>query len=169
MIRLKEITMEDAQQVLEFELMNKDFFERFVLPRGDSYLTPEGIQQSIKIMNERREEDEYYLYLLKNEGNSIVGRINLFNVDRHKGTAEIGFRVAESEAGKGLVSEAVSQISSVASGFLGLVALEAVVMEGNKASERVLEKCGFIQVEHLAGHLLFKGESSNANLYRKKL
>ncbi|OCA90821.1 hypothetical protein A8F94_02810 [Bacillus sp. FJAT-27225] len=169
MIELREITMKDALELLQFELKNKLFFEKFVPPRAEDYLTLAGIQKSISSMLESRETDEYYLFLIINNQDRIVGRAKVFTIDRVKGSAEIGFRIAEDQAGKGIMSQAVTQLEKIASMRLGLWMLEAVVMEGNLASKRVLEKSGFRSERFMEKALLFNGEKRDAFLYKKEL
>lgn len=62
------------------------------------------------------------LQLVDGEG-AVVGRVNL--VDVADGEAELGYRVAESAAGRGLATSAVRQVCGLAGGAYGLRALRA--------------------------------------------
>lgn len=57
--------------------------------------------------------------------------------------AEVGYMLLTQHQGKGYGSESLRTVMSYAFDTLGMCALKAVVTEGNLASCRVLEKCGF--------------------------
>ena len=58
--------------------------------------------------------------------------------------AEVGYMLLTKHQGKGYGSESLRTVMSYARDVLGLRALKGVVTEGNIASCRVLEKCGFV-------------------------
>ena len=72
---------------------------------------------------------------------SIVGRFNLYDLDN--GAAEVGYRVAERVAGRGVATEALSNLCRKAADDHGLRTLTAGTSPANVASQRVLEKAGF--------------------------
>ncbi|MGY4494402.1 GNAT family N-acetyltransferase [Pseudomonas sp. TE3610] len=57
--------------------------------------------------------------------------------------AEVGYMLLTQHQGKGYGSESLRTVMSYAFDTLGMGTLKAVVTEGNLASCRVLEKCGF--------------------------
>jgi ribosomal-protein-alanine N-acetyltransferase len=63
--------------------------------------------------------------------------------DVYRGTAEIGYWLAEPFWGKGIVTDAIRAIVPVAFEESGIVRLQAGIFSNNPASMRVLEKCGF--------------------------
>lgn len=73
-----------------------------------------------------------------------VGAIGLILYDDvYRGTAEIGYWLGEPLWGRGLMTEAVGCLTQWALGEFGLRRLWTGVFEHNKASMRVLEKCGY--------------------------
>lgn len=58
-------------------------------------------------------------------------------------TAEIGYWLGEAYWGKGIATEAASMMTDYAIADLGYKKLFAAVLAPNKASMRVLEKCGY--------------------------
>ena len=64
------------------------------------------------------------------------------DVQRH--SAEVGYWLGEPHWGRGITTRAVAAIVDYAFGHFDLVRLYAYVFEGNVASERVLEKNGFV-------------------------
>jgi [ribosomal protein S5]-alanine N-acetyltransferase len=65
--------------------------------------------------------------------------------DVYRGTAEIGYWLAEPLWGRGIMSEAVGAIVPVAFSSFAIIRLQAGIFSGNPASMRVLEKNGFIR------------------------
>lgn len=63
--------------------------------------------------------------------------------DGNRREAEIGYWIAKSFWGRGLIPEAVSALLSRAFRDLGLDAVWCVHYDGNAKSKRVCEKCGF--------------------------
>jgi RimJ/RimL family protein N-acetyltransferase len=63
--------------------------------------------------------------------------------DVYRGTAEIGYWLAEPFWGKGIVTDAIRAIVPVVFEESGIVRLQAGIFSNNPASMRVLEKCGF--------------------------
>ncbi len=65
--------------------------------------------------------------------------------DVYRGTAEIGYWLAEPFWGKGIVTDAVRALVPVIFDQPGIIRIQAGVFSNNPASMRVLEKCGFVR------------------------
>jgi ribosomal-protein-alanine N-acetyltransferase len=59
------------------------------------------------------------------------------------GRGDIGYWVGEPFQGKGYATKAVARALAIAFGEMGMEKVEACAFLGNRASRRVLEKCGF--------------------------
>jgi ribosomal-protein-alanine N-acetyltransferase len=74
----------------------------------------------------------------------VVGRFNLYDlVDE---TAEVGYRVAEDVAGRGVATSTLRTLCRLAAEQYGLRTLKAKTSNENVASQRVLEKAGFVSL-----------------------
>jgi len=62
-----------------------------------------------------------------------------------KGTVEIGYGINPGYEGKGLMTEAVTAVVNWAAEQPGVLSIEAETEPNNIASQRVLEKAGFIR------------------------
>ena len=81
-------------------------------------------------------------YVLVAEDGSVLGRFNLvFAGDR---TAELGYRVAQDVAGRGVATATVRDLCELAAARYGLRTLRAAVSRTNAASQKVLTKAGFV-------------------------
>ena len=63
--------------------------------------------------------------------------------DVYRKSAEIGYWLGEDYQGRGIATEAVRALVPVAFEQFAIIRLQAGVFSANKASMRVLEKCGF--------------------------
>ncbi len=93
-------------------------------------------------------------YVLVAEDGSVLGRFNLVFVE--DGTAELGYRVAQHVAGRGVATAAVRELCRLAAAGHGLRTLKAATARENVASQKVLTKAGFVPVgpadpAHLGG------------------
>ncbi|MFN8134152.1 MAG: GNAT family protein [Bacteroidales bacterium] len=77
--------------------------------------------------------------------NEYVGNISLVPcADVHRMSAEIGYFIGEPYWNKGIVTRAVNLITDYGFNTLGIARIQTGVFEYNLASQRVLEKCGFM-------------------------
>jgi RimJ/RimL family protein N-acetyltransferase len=139
----------DAQALLEFELANREWFERHIDPRPPQFYSPQGVASHIADYLERHAAGNWHPCVVLDQQGRIAGRANLKDIDRGAGRAEIGYRIAQSAAGKGLATAALQHLVSLASTHWRLKEVFAEVTADNEASARVLEKCGFVRGELL--------------------
>src|SRR4051794_12305814 len=139
MPHLEPLRPDHASAVLAFELANRTYFAGFISDRGDAFFDEftERYGELLASMETRR--DAYYV--LVDDDGSILGRFNLFGID--DGTAEVGYRVAEPVAGRGLATAGVRELCRLASSEHGVRTLRARATRENVASQRVLLKAGF--------------------------
>jgi ribosomal-protein-alanine N-acetyltransferase len=83
-------------------------------------------------------------YVLAAEGGSVLGRFNLY--DFEGGTAELGYRVAQHVAGRGVATATVRELCRLPAVRHGLRTLRAATSHENVASQRVLARAGFVPV-----------------------
>ena len=98
----------------------------------------------------------------------LVGSIS---VERKDGdghnTGELGYMILTPWWSKGIGTEAVRQMCRIAFENLGVEQLSATVLEGNRASERVLEKNGFRLEEKMVGAVAKGGTLMDVRVYLK--
>ena len=89
------------------------------------------------------------------------------NADVHRLTAEMGYWLAESFWGRGIMSETARAFSDFAFEAFGLVPIYAEPYEGNIASCRVLEKAGFALEGRMRRNVIKDGRILDQYLYAK--
>lgn len=155
-IYIRTLCRDDAAALLEFELDNRAWFELHVEARHPTFYTLQGVGQHIDEYLEAHARGQWHPCVILHEG-AIAGRANLKDIDAAAGCAEVGYRIAEHAIGKGLATRAVRHLMALASSAWRLDRLKADVTVHNAASGKVLEKCGFVQGEHLPQLALVNG------------
>jgi [ribosomal protein S5]-alanine N-acetyltransferase len=97
----------------------------------------------------------------------IVGRVTLSNIVRGPfQSCNLGYWVSQVENGRGMATTAVGDIKSVAFVDLDLHRIEAGTLLENIASQRVLERNGFIRFEVAPGYLNIAGTWQDHAMYQ---
>ncbi|TQJ37596.1 GNAT family N-acetyltransferase [Streptomyces sp. NBC_00080] len=140
MPELKRLHAGHAPAVLAFELANRAYFAASVSDRGDEFY--DQFTDRFSALLAEQEAGICAFYVLVGEDGSVLGRFNLY--DLKDGTAELGYRVAQHVAGRGVATATVRELCRLAAGRHGLRTLRAGTSRENVASQKVLTKAGFV-------------------------
>ncbi|GAB2769596.1 GNAT family N-acetyltransferase [Streptomyces daliensis] len=131
-----------APAVLAFELANRAYFAASVSDRGDAFF--DRFTDRYHALLAEQEAGSCAFHVLAAEDGSVMGRFNLY--DFEDGAAELGYRVAQHAAGRGLATATVRELCRLAATRYGLSTLRAATAHENAASQKVLVKAGFVPV-----------------------
>jgi len=137
---LQRLRADHAPAVLAFELANRAYFAASISDRGDAYYEQFADRHRALLAEQDAGIGAYHV-LVAGDG-SILGRFNL--IFAGEGTAELGYRVAQHAAGRGVATAAVGELCQLAATQYGLHTIRAAVSQQNAASEKVLVKAGFV-------------------------
>ena len=137
---LQRLRAGHAPAVLAFERANRAYFAAFISDRGDEFY--DQFTEQHNAMLAEQEAGTGAFYVLVAEDGSVLGRFNLYRLQ--DGTAELGYRVAERVAGRGVATAAVRELCRLAVSRHGLRELRAATSNANVASQKVLTKAGFV-------------------------
>ena len=140
MPELQRLHAGHAPAVLAFELANRDYFAASISDRGDEFFDQYADRH--RALLAEQEAGTCACYVLVAEDGSVLGRFNLYDVG--DGTADLGYRVAQDVAGRGVATAAVRELCGLAAARHGLRTLRAATSHENAASQRVLAKAGFV-------------------------
>lgn len=101
------------------------------------------------------------LAIERREDGAVIGDLVLFHLDAVSGTAEIGWVVSPSAAGRGLATEAVRALVDTAFEVYGLRRLVARIDAENARSIALAERVGMRREAHLVENEWFKGRWSD--------
>ncbi len=139
---LQRLRADHAPALLAFELANRAYFAASISDRGDEFF--EQFTERHSDLLAEQEAGVGAFYLLVGEDGSVLGRFNLYRIE--DGTAELGYRVAQQVAGRGVATASVREMCRLAAEQYGLRTLRAAVTHENVASQKVLTKAGFVAV-----------------------
>ncbi len=131
-----------ASALLAFERENRAYFAASVPDRGDDYFA--RFDERLRGLLAEQEAGVCYFHVLVGAEDEVLGRINLMDVA--DGAAELGYRIAERAAGRGLATRAVRKLCDLAANSYGLTFLRAATTLDNAASRAVLARSGFAVV-----------------------
>ncbi|MFE6223440.1 GNAT family N-acetyltransferase [Streptomyces sp. NPDC057854] len=137
---LELMRADHAPALLAFERENRAYFAAHVPDRGDAYFADFDARHRA-LLDEQENEGTIRFHVLVAEDGAILGRINL--IDLADGAAELGYRIAESAAGRGLATRGVLEVCRLALEEYGLRRLYAKASPDNAASRAVLARVGF--------------------------
>jgi ribosomal-protein-alanine N-acetyltransferase len=140
MPELERLNAGHAPAVLAFELANRAYFAAFISDRGDEFFDQFTDRHSALLAEQEAGLGAFYVLVA--EDGSILGRFNLFFAG--DGTANLGYRVAQHVAGRGVATAAVRELCQLAVAQHGLRTLKAATSHENAASQKVLAKAGFV-------------------------
>lgn len=136
---------QDAEDLFQFECENRTFFEKILPSRGKDYYHFKYFRMRHSELLKEQDDNTSFFYLIKNNLDDIVGRINLVDIDKNKRKAHLGYRVGESFTRKGIADKAVKLLLQEAP-KLNIREIHAKTTSNNIASQKVLEKNCFKQI-----------------------
>lgn len=139
MVKLERLRPDHADALLAFERANRAYFARIIPDRGDAYFAEFAAR--LEALLAEQDAGVCHFHVVLDEGGELIGRINL--MDAEGGSAELGYRVGESAAGRGVATAAVAEICRLSATAYDLTELTARTTLDNLASRTVLERNGF--------------------------
>ncbi len=142
MPELQFLRADHASAILAFETSNRSYFAESISDRGDAYFEQFAERYDALLADQDAGNGAYYV--LVTEDGAVLGRFNLVFVG--DGVAELGYRVAQQDSGRGVATSTVRDLCSLAASRHGIRTLRAATSRANVASQRVLLNAGFAEV-----------------------
>lgn len=142
MPELQRLRADHADAVLAFELANRAYFAARISDRGDEFYQHFSERYDALLAHQQAGGGAYHV--LVDDDGSVMGRFNL--IFGEADSAELGYRVAEKVAGRGVATMAVRQLCDLAAEAYGVRVIRAATSLDNFASQKVLTKAGFTLV-----------------------
>ncbi|HLN17365.1 MAG TPA: GNAT family N-acetyltransferase [Acidimicrobiales bacterium] len=149
MTQLQRLRADHGPMALAFELANRTYFAASVSDRGDEY--DEQFTERQSALLAEQDGGVGVFYVLVEEDGSVIGRCNL--AELHDGLAELGYRVAQRVAGRGVATGAVQELGRLAVSAYGRRMLRAAARHEHVASQKVLTMTGFVPGTWYQPHL----------------
>lgn len=142
MMRLERLRADHAPALLAFERENREYFARSISDRGDAYFVEFASLHRARLAEQ--DAGVCHFHVVVDDEGELIGRVNL--VDVEEGEAELGYRIGERAAGRGVATAAVKEVCRMAATEYRLATLAAVTTLDNVASMTVLGRNGFTVV-----------------------
>ena len=135
----------------------------------DAFPSPYTVEDAQKFISMCLRQKPYQVFAIEFEG-EYVGNIGLHRQDDvYRKTAELGYFIGESWWNRGIVTRAVNLICEYGFRELDIIKIFSGVFSFNTASQRVLEKCGFVREAVLRNAVIKNGEICDEIRYAKHL
>lgn len=151
---LRKITNDDVNEV--FELRSNPETMKYI-PRPLVKNTEDALEH-IAMIEEKIETNIGINWGITLKNNpKLLGIIGYYRLQPENYRAEIGYMLLPDFHGKGIIPEAVNRLIRYGFDDLKLHSIEAVIDPENFASEKVLQKCGFVKEAHLKEAEFYEG------------
>jgi ribosomal-protein-alanine N-acetyltransferase len=122
--------------------------------------------EHIKMINDAIEKNTGINWAVTIKGsNKLIGLIGHYRIQPENHRSEIGYMILPEYQGKGYVTESVKAILEYGFNQMNLHSIEAVIDPENFASEKVLQKLGFVKEAHLVENELWDGKYWDTVIY----
>ena len=95
----------------------------------------------------------------------LIGIIGHYKIQPENYRAEIGYMILPEYHGKGIVTEAIKVVVNYGFEDMQLHSIEAIIDPENRASERVLQKSGFVKEAHILENEFYEGKFLDTVIY----
>jgi ribosomal-protein-alanine N-acetyltransferase len=139
------VRLDDVPAITDLTRANRDFLAPWEPVRDEAYFTEEAQLALVEAGLAAYERGTAVPHVIL-DGGELVGRINLNDVVRGPfQSCHLGYWVAQSANGRGVATAAVAVIARVAFEEMGLHRIQAGTLVHNAASQKVLERNGFVR------------------------
>ena len=122
----------------------------------------------IQMMEDKIETNEGINWAITLKGDDkMLGVIGHYRIKPEHYRAEVGYMILPEYHGKGITTEAVQCVVDYGFNTMQLHSIEGVIDPENEASQRVLQKCGFVKEAHFKENEFYDGKFIDAVIYSK--
>lgn len=159
---LRRLNPDDVNEVLE--LRGNPETMKFI-PRPLA-TTKEDAMVHINMIEDKIVNNEGINWAITLKGNpKMLGIIGHYRINAENHRCEVGYMILPEYQGKGIVSEAVDAVLEYGFNDLQMHSIEAIIDPENRASERVLQKNGFVKEAHIVENELYEGKFWDTVIY----
>jgi [ribosomal protein S5]-alanine N-acetyltransferase len=162
------LSLDDAAVLTELVQRNREYLAPWEPVRDDGFYTAEGQRGRVEELLDRYDHGLALPLVILDQRQHVVGRITLDNIVRGAfPSASFGYWVDEAHTRRGLATAAVGEMVARAFNDLALHRVEAGTVLHNLASQRALERNGFIRLGVAPAYLKIAGTCQDHALYQR--
>ncbi|WP_182353977.1 GNAT family N-acetyltransferase [Flaviflexus huanghaiensis] len=165
---IRLVTDGDAEELTRLLVTSREFLAPFEPRREDSYFELDYQRQIIAAKLVSYESGSVMPFVIVDHS-AIVGQLSLDRIEFGPyRSAEIGYWVAQRDAGRGIATGAVAEALRFA-GQLGLARIVAATLPDNHPSMKVLRRNGFTEFGRASQYMEIAGKRSDHLLFERIL
>lgn len=159
---LRRVVKEDVKEIFTLR-SNKETMKYIPRPLVK---TEEDALAHIAMIEDKIENNEgiNWAITLKNDP-KLIGLIGHYRIKPEHFRAEIGYMLLPEYYGKGIIVEAIKETIKYGFEIMNLHSIEAMIDPENLASEKVLQKSGFVKEAHLKQNEYYEGRFLDTVIY----
>ena len=159
---LRRVVVEDVEEILALR-SNKELMQYIPRPL---FQTNEEALTHIMMIDEKIDANESINWAITLKDNpKLIGIIGHYRIKPEHFRSEIGYMLLPEYHGKGIITEAIKATLNYGFEIMKLHSVEAIIDPENFASERVLEKTGFVKEAHLKENEFYDGNFLDTVIY----
>lgn len=159
---LRRVIKEDVNEI--FALRSDQEVMKYI-PRP-LVKTEEDALAHIAMIDEKINSNEGINWAITLKNNpKLIGIIGHYRIRPEHFRAEIGYMLLPEHQGKGIISEAIKEVVRYGFEVMKLHSIEAIIDPENFASEKVLQKNGFVKEAHLKENEYYEGRFLDTVIY----
>jgi ribosomal-protein-alanine N-acetyltransferase len=161
-LRFRKLTNADAPEILVLR-GNPETMQFIPRPLIKDI---EGALAHIKMINDKIDENTDINWAVTEKGtDKCIGIMGFYRTQPEHHRTELGYMITPEHWGKGYVTEAVTVLLDFAFNSLQFHSIEAVIDSRHIASERVLQKVGFVKEAHFKENFYYNNEFTDTVIY----
>lgn len=161
-LSLRRVSIDDLNEILE--LRGNPETMKFI-PRP-LVKTEEDALNHFKMIDEKIEKNEGINWAITvKENPKLIGIIGHYRIQPENHRCEIGYMILPQYNGQGIVTEAIKAVLEYGFEDMNMHSIEAVIDPDNIASERVLQKNGFVKEAHILENEYYDGKFWDTVIY----
>lgn len=127
----------------------------------------DDLMQKFNALESLDPASEIRLAIVLRDSGALVGTVGFHSISLLHKTVEIAYDLAPSVWGKGIAPAACNALAEWGFSRLGVVRVQATVLDSNTRSTRVLEKCGFQCEGLLPNFRMVRGQPRHFRIYSR--
>lgn len=161
-LHLRRVMNEDVNEIMA---LRSDKETMKYIPRP-LVKTKEDALEHIALIDSKIETNEGINWAITLKNNpKLIGIIGHYRISTENFRAEIGYMLLPEYHGKGIISEAIKEVVKYGFQIMKLHSIEAIIDPENSASEKVLQKNGFVKEAHLKENHFYEGRFLDTVIY----
>lgn len=162
LLYLRRITKEDVNEIFALR-SNKETMK--YIPRPLAKTNEDALEHIATIDSKIINNEGINWAITLKDNPKLIGIIGLYRIIPEHFRAEIGYMLLPEHHGKGIIMEAIKETLNYGFEIMKLHSIEAIIDPENYASERVLQKSGFVKEAHLKENEFYEGHFLDTIIY----